>query len=70
MHKCNENMNAMLVLKFSKHKNVFFQIVFDFYDFSKALKIWDGNKKQIFKNMPWKIGKHSIQIFILKLFHK
>ena len=31
MQKCNENMNAMLVLKISKHKNIFFKKVFDFF---------------------------------------
>ena len=35
MHKCNENMNAMLVLKISKHKNVFFKKFLIFLIFQK-----------------------------------
>ena len=44
MHKCNENMNAMLVLKNLKHKNVFFKKFFDFSDFSK---VWKSGMLQI-----------------------
>ena len=40
MHKCNENMNAMLVLKISKHK-MYFSKSFWFFWFFKSLKIWD-----------------------------
>ena len=39
MHVCNENMNAMLVLKFPKQNIYIFQKVFDFSEFSKSLKI-------------------------------
>ena len=35
MHLCNENMNAMLVLKFSKDNTYNFQKFFDFLEFSK-----------------------------------
>ena len=35
MHKCKENMNAMLVLKISKHKNVFFKKFLIFLIFQK-----------------------------------
>ena len=38
MHKCSENINAMLVLKVSKHKTYNFQKFFDFFDFSKVWK--------------------------------
>ena len=38
MQKCNENMNAMLVFKISKHNIYKFQKVFDFSEFRKS---WD-----------------------------
>ena len=36
MHKCNENMNAMLVLKVSKHKTYNFQKFLIFLIFEKS----------------------------------
>ena len=41
MHLCNKNMNAMLVLKFSKHNTYNFQKVFDFSEFSRFEKSRD-----------------------------
>ena len=41
MHKCKENMNAMLVLKVSKHKTYNFQKFLIFLIFQKFEKIWD-----------------------------
>ena len=41
MHLCNENMNAMLVLKFQKKISISFKKFFDFSDFSKISKTWD-----------------------------
>ena len=41
MHLCKEIMNAMLVLKFSKHNTYNFQKVFDLSEFSKFEKSWD-----------------------------
>ena len=41
MHLCNENMNAMLVLKFQNKISISFKKFFDFSDFSKISKTWD-----------------------------
>ena len=39
MHKCHENMNAMLVLKFSKHKTYKFKKFLIFQKFQKFEKL-------------------------------
>ena len=60
MQLCNEIMNAMLVLKFSKHNTYNFQKVFDFSDFSKFEKSRDVTLVDL---DPWGLFRLLRRIF-------